>query len=222
MSLLGYRISYKLSHRQQTKVQILKILSSKGQYLGLTSLKNLPKNENVRCDVGNYKNRNLCMDFSTLGLVTSSPQYTPSQWQPFIHTYIYWHYLAQKISIWASFTFKIFQKIRMSEKRCNYNYDNPLTSRRTDGGKNDKQNSGSQFSVRNISEGYRVISLSYLPLSSNCQFAKSFNYQSTLAPINFLSRQSRTIIVHFVSKIQGCCFLRICHRATGRGSCWEC
>ena len=42
------RISYKLSYRQQAKVQILTLLSSKGQYLALVYFKNLPKNENVR------------------------------------------------------------------------------------------------------------------------------------------------------------------------------
>ena len=64
MTLLGYRVSYKLSYRQQAKVQILK---------------------------------------------------------------------AQKVSTWALVTLNIFQKIRMSEK-CRNNSDNPLTSRRTDGG----------------------------------------------------------------------------------------
>ena len=39
-------ISYKLSYRQQNKVQILTIKSSK--YLGLIYFKNLPKNEKVR------------------------------------------------------------------------------------------------------------------------------------------------------------------------------
>ena len=39
--------------------------------------------------------------------------------------------------IWALFTLKIFQKMRMSEKCRNNNSDNPLTSRRTDGGKNE-------------------------------------------------------------------------------------
>ena len=77
------RISYKLSYRQQTKVQILTILNPKGQYLGLVYFKNI-------------------------------------------------------------------QKKRMSEKCRNnkHNSDNPLTSRRTDGGKNDQQSgrSGDQSS----------------------------------------------------------------------------
>ena len=39
--LLGYRISYKLSYRTDSKanVQILKLLSSKGQYLGVLKMK---------------------------------------------------------------------------------------------------------------------------------------------------------------------------------------
>ena len=41
-------ISYKLSYIQQIKVQILTVLSSKDQYLGLIYLENLTKNENVR------------------------------------------------------------------------------------------------------------------------------------------------------------------------------
>ena len=50
--------------------------------------------------------------------------------------------LSSKISIWALFTLKVFQKrVRMSEKcrdnnKRNNNSDKPLTSRRTDGGKN--------------------------------------------------------------------------------------
>ena len=39
MTLLGYRISYKLSYRQLVKVQILTLLSSKGQYFCLIYLK---------------------------------------------------------------------------------------------------------------------------------------------------------------------------------------
>ena len=69
MTLLGYRISYNLSYRQQIKVQILTLLSSKDQHLSLIYFKNLPK-------------------------------------------------------------------MRMSEKCRNNNSDNPLTSRRTNGGKN--------------------------------------------------------------------------------------
>ena len=46
--------------------------------------------------------------------------------------------LSSKVSILALFTFKIFQKMRMSEKCPNNsnNSDNPLTSCPTDGGKN--------------------------------------------------------------------------------------
>ena len=35
-------ISYKLSYKQQAKVQILTLLSSKGQYLSLIRFKNIP------------------------------------------------------------------------------------------------------------------------------------------------------------------------------------
>ena len=41
-------ISYKLKYTQQIKVQLLTLLSSKRQYLGLIYFKNLPENENVR------------------------------------------------------------------------------------------------------------------------------------------------------------------------------
>ena len=41
-------ISCKINYRQQTKVQILTLLSCKGLYLVLYTLKNLPQNENVR------------------------------------------------------------------------------------------------------------------------------------------------------------------------------
>ena len=44
------------------------------------------------------------------------------------------------VSNWTLFTFKKFpKKMRMSEKCRNNNSDNPLTSRRTDGGKNAPQ-----------------------------------------------------------------------------------
>ena len=42
---------------------------------------------------------------------------------------------AQTVSIWALFTLKIFQKMRMSEKCHSNNSDSPLTSRHTDSGK---------------------------------------------------------------------------------------
>ena len=45
------RISYKLTYRLQTKVQIFTLLSSKGQHLGLIYFKSLPKCENVKKNV---------------------------------------------------------------------------------------------------------------------------------------------------------------------------
>ena len=49
-------ISYKL--RQQIKVQILTLLSSKSLYLGFIYFKNLPKNESVRKMSQNNKHKN--------------------------------------------------------------------------------------------------------------------------------------------------------------------
>ena len=45
--------------------------------------------------------------------------------------------LQRSVRIWAYYTLKIFQKMRMSEKCLNRNKNsgNPLTSRPTDGGK---------------------------------------------------------------------------------------
>ena len=81
MSLYG--ISYKLSHRQQTKVQILTTLSPKDQYLSLVYFKNLPKTRMSEKCRNNKKHNN-----------------------------------------------------NNNNNNNNYNSDNPLTSRRTDGGKN--------------------------------------------------------------------------------------
>ena len=47
----------------------------------------------------------------------------------------YCHYYTEKVSIWALFTLKSSEKMRILEKCRNNHSDNPLTSRRTDGGK---------------------------------------------------------------------------------------
>ena len=62
MTLLGNRMSYKLSYRQQAKAQILTLLSSKGQYLGLIYFKNLPKIRMAEKCRNNNSNNNSDID----------------------------------------------------------------------------------------------------------------------------------------------------------------
>ena len=70
-------ISYKLSYRQQIKIQIMTLLSSKGQYLGLIYFKNLPKNDSdkpltSRCTDGgkNRKERQKYRQRCTIGFIS--------------------------------------------------------------------------------------------------------------------------------------------------------